>query len=1004
MPHPLCPICSASSSFIDAVDFNKSCEEFNDVFLEKSGQLIEYYQCCDCHFVFAHEMYLWTNAQLKEKIYNEEYFEIDPEHIEIRPKANAQYIDAIAGEYLKDIKHLDYGGGNGLLSRLLKDKGCNSQNYDPFYDHLQSLNQKDRFELITAFEVFEHVPNITEIINRLRDLLSENGIILFSTLLSDGEISKDKGLAWWYAAPRNGHISLFSKKSLLKLGSLLGLKLFSLSHNFHFFAKNVPDWIKPLYPSEVTRDSIKWNDSEKIVNFKNLRSFPDWVDWLQGNLERQCNPSELKDILLQNQFSENSIQELLTPLQNIPSLSAENTKSQPTFIVNHQEISNPKLTQPDSGSCALKILTNKLQIYLIEDFLSEAECQEIIEMGQKQLRPSKLTLDDIESSYRTSQTCDLGLMNNPFIGVIDKKIYDALGIPQEFSEVTQLQKYEIGQEFKQHTDYFKPNTKEFEMNGLTNGNRTWTFMIYLNNVPRGGGTHFYAINKTIIPRRGMAVVWNSLYPNGEVNPDTLHSGLPIEEGQKYVITKWFRERPSNLPTPPQELTASYFACGNELLTAKDLLGAIDQFTLAVAQTPTHAPSYYNRGNALLELGKYEAALLSYEQAIQYDPNSDNAYFNRGIAYMALKHHEKAITSFDEVIKINPNYVGAFNNRGLCYQQLNKLQPAIASFQEVIKINPGLVDAHLNLSLCALLSGNFDLGWKEFEWRWADGGHCSPENRKFPQTMLWLGDRPLENKTILLYCEQGFGDALQFCRYVPLVAALGAKLIIETPSALKDLFMQFSNIAQVIKQGDPLPNFDFHCPLLSLPLAFKTRLENIPTPKQYLYADEAKIAHWEKKLGKKERFRVGIIWSGNQGHQNDLNRSIAFSNFANLIIEKVDFICLQTEIRENDKLSLEPHPTVQFFGPDIHDFSDTAALCSLLDLVITVDTSVAHLAGSLGKPTWLLVPYSPDWRWLLDRTDSPWYQSIKIYRQTAPGDWMEILSQVKQDLISRAHNG
>ncbi|MBU3614812.1 tetratricopeptide repeat protein [Polynucleobacter sp. Latsch14-2] len=730
---------------------------------------------------------------------------------------------------------------------------------------------------------------------------------------------------------------------------------------------------------------------------KKLNDFSDWVSWLQGNLERKCDPSVLRSTLIENQFSEDSIDQQIAIFENQLLLEPKDALKV-IDLVDYRQIANPKLVQSDNGLNALKVQTNKLQLYLIEDFLSDSECTEIITTGEKQLRPSTLTLDDIEKSYRTSQTCDLGLLENPFIEAIDNKIFNALGIGEEFSEVTQLQKYEVGQEFKKHTDYFKPNTKEFEMNGLEYGNRTWTFMIYLNDVPEGGGTHFYAINKTIIPKRGMAVAWNSLYEDGAVNPDTLHAGLPIEEGQKYVITKWFRERANKVTSPPQDPTEDQFAKGNLLLGENKHQMAIDCFNKAISIKPDHPAAFYNRGNALLGLSRFDDAINSFDQCISFNPKSAEAYFNRGIAQVALKQFASAIHSFDRAIEIKPNYSGAFNNRGLAQQSLLHLKDAVSSFDMAVNLDPKLFGARLNLSLCLLLSGDFKRGWKEFECRWDEGGYCNLENRDF-SIPRWDGKESLKNKMIFLYGEQGFGDAIQFSRYIPLVAQLGAKVIVEAPASLLELFSNIEGISKIIKRGDAVPNCDFHYPLLSLPHALSTDLLNIPFPQGYLRADKQKITHWKKKIGKKNKPLIGLVWSGNAGHHNDQNRSIALENFISVLGPEYGFVCLQNEIKETELPTLLAHPEIQYFGSEIKDFDDTAAICSLMDLVISVDTSVAHLAGALGKPTWLLLPQLPDWRWLLGREDSPWYESMKLYRQKTFGSWSDTLAEVKTDLLA-----
>jgi hypothetical protein len=297
----------------------------------------------------------------------------------------------------------------------------------------------------------------------------------------------------------------------------------------------------------------------------------------------------------------------------------------------------------------------------------------------------------------------------------------------------------------------------------------------------------------------------------------------------------------------------------------------------------------------------------------------------------------------------------------------------------------------------LLLGNFQDGWQGYEWRWKNGDLPFFNNKRdFPEP-LWLGEQSLVGKTILLHAEQGLGDTLQFCRYAPLVSQLGAKVILEVQRPLFKLLQNLAGVNQIVAMGDPLPTFDYQCPLLSLPLAFKTELDSIPLAPQCITSDMGKAARWEAKLGKKAKLRVGLVWSGSTIHKNDRNRSLTLSQLLPYLPPQIDYVCLQKEMRDVDKVLLAQHPEIQYFGDALEDFTDTAALCELVDVVISVDTSVAHLAGMLGKPTWVLLSFSPDWRWLLDRDDSLWYPSVKLYRQTRINDWDGALKRTKADL-------
>jgi hypothetical protein len=296
----------------------------------------------------------------------------------------------------------------------------------------------------------------------------------------------------------------------------------------------------------------------------------------------------------------------------------------------------------------------------------------------------------------------------------------------------------------------------------------------------------------------------------------------------------------------------------------------------------------------------------------------------------------------------------------------------------------------------LLLGEFHKGWNEFEWRWRWGDFPS-QKRNFTQP-LWVGKESLAGKTILLHSEQGLGDAIQFSRYARMVSALGARVILEAGKPLLSLFSTLSGVSQLVERGSPLPSFDFHCPLLSLPLAFKTQMDSIPSSTPYLLSDPERVSRWQSRLGAKYKPRVGLVWRGNPTHKNDRNRSILLSQLIKHLPDHCLYVSLQKEVRDTDKDVLGYRNDIFQYGSELNDFSDTAAVCELMDIVISVDTSVAHLAGALGKEVWILLPYVPDWRWLLDRNDSPWYPTAKLYRQEVIGDWNGVLEKVKSDLM------
>lgn len=418
------------------------------------------------------------------------------------------------------------------------------------------------------------------------------------------------------------------------------------------------------------------------------------------------------------------------------------------------------------------------------------------------------------------------------------------------------------------------------------------------------------------------------------------------------------------------------------------------FDKALAINPKYYLAYNNRGNALRALKRPDEALTDFAQAIKINPDYIDAYNNRGLALRELNRLKEALAAFDEVVAIDPAHVAAHTNRGITLRDLLCLDEAINAFDTATNLNPASMGARWNKCLVQLLAGEFRNGWQSYEMRWERSDFTSPR-RDFDRP-LWLGDAPLVGKSILLHSEQGYGDTIQFSRYAELVAARGATVLLEVEQALAPLAAGLDGVSKVLIKGDALPAFDYHCPLMSLPLAFRTELDSIPTRVPYLRADSGAVTRWASKLGQKNKPRLGINWAGNPNHENDRNRSIPLHEFLDLVTDDAELINLQRELSEADEQALA-RQRVRSFHRDLTDFSETAALVENLDLIITVDTSLAHLAGALGKPVWILLPFAPDFRWLLDREDNPWYPSARLFRQQAPGDWSDVLNRVRHEL-------
>jgi hypothetical protein len=423
--------------------------------------------------------------------------------------------------------------------------------------------------------------------------------------------------------------------------------------------------------------------------------------------------------------------------------------------------------------------------------------------------------------------------------------------------------------------------------------------------------------------------------------------------------------------------------------------AIASYRKAIALQPNNSVTFFNLGKAQQDRLLLEDALESYGSATSLNPLYVEALNNLGNVLKGLGRIEEAISHFQRAVAIKPDYESAYVNWGNALLSFNRLEDAIATYGKAIAISSDNADAHLGQAVALLLQGDYESGLRIYEWRWHHNG-LKQYQRNFEQA-LWLGVEPLIGRTILLHAEQGLGDTIQFCRYVPLLIELGARVVLEVQGSLLGLMRSLSSEAVLISKGDALPAFDYHCPLLSLPFAFKTTIPSIPYSQAYVRADARALSHWAGVLGVKKALRVGLAWSGNPTHSNDRTRSIALADLLEHLPTGLEYVCLQKDIRSADLAILQSSSSIRFFGDAIRDFKDTAALCELVDVVISVDTSIAHLGGAMGRPTWIMLPYHPDWRWLLDRDDSPWYSSVCLYRQPALFDWSSLLAKVRVEL-------
>jgi tetratricopeptide (TPR) repeat protein len=442
--------------------------------------------------------------------------------------------------------------------------------------------------------------------------------------------------------------------------------------------------------------------------------------------------------------------------------------------------------------------------------------------------------------------------------------------------------------------------------------------------------------------------------------------------------------------------AAHMNRGVTLHELKQSAEALKSYDRALAADPDNVEALTNRGVALHDLKRYGEALASHERALAVQPDHAGALGNRGVTLHKLGRLDEALADYDRALALRPDYTEVLVNRGVTLHDLKRFDEALASYDRAIAVRPGHADAHFFGSLSRLLTGAFGRGWTDYEWR-RRGASTGPSKRDFPQPP-WLGGDEIAGKTILLHSEQGFGDTIQFCRYAPLVAARGTRVILEVEEPLRGLMTGLAGTIPVITKGHPLPDFDLYCPLLSLPLAFNTQLETIPSAKYYLRAPDQALLKWSARLPVKRRPRIGLAWAGNAKHVRDRERSIDLADLLMLLDVDATFVSLQTEVRAVDAATLKRNSNILHFGHELESFSDTAALISHLDLVISVDTAIAHLAGALGKPVWILLTHVPDWRWLLDRDDSPWYPTARLFRQNDTREWDGTVVRVRDALL------
>ena len=424
--------------------------------------------------------------------------------------------------------------------------------------------------------------------------------------------------------------------------------------------------------------------------------------------------------------------------------------------------------------------------------------------------------------------------------------------------------------------------------------------------------------------------------------------------------------------------------------------ALSCLNLSDRLRPNQAIILETRAIVLHRLKRSQEALADNKRAHALNPGNANICNNIGAILQSRGRDQEALPWFDKALALRPDHLIACTNKASSLQQFHRFDEAAAIYRHMKTIDPACAQADWDLSLLQMLNGHFEAGWAGREARWKAHAVIYP---KVSQPM-WLGEESIEGKTILICSDEGLGDAIQFARYVPMVAARRARVILVVDDAAYPLLSALPGVSQSFpKSAGTLPAFDLHCAMSSLPLAFGTRLDTIPSERSYLPAPApSRVQAWEERLGRHGRLRVGLVWSGNPDHSNDHNRSVPLRTLSRILDVDAAFVSLQKDPRPGDAAVLRERTDIIDLTAHLTDFTETAALVSCLDLVITVDTSVAHLAGALGCPTWILLPYTPDYRWLLDRDDSPWYPTVRLFRQTETRDYAEVVDRVRIELL------
>ena len=526
----------------------------------------------------------------------------------------------------------------------------------------------------------------------------------------------------------------------------------------------------------------------------------------------------------------------------------------------------------------------------------------------------------------------------------------------------------------------------------------------LKNILSGGMS--YAVTKTKIEEADLLNSQNELEKAYGIYKDILgenptHTdalfgiGVILEKKQKFDLAIQFF---SKAIESKRDKTEALLARGRVFRLQGMFENALKDFTQIILSHPDRFEALVARGITFGQTSQFTAAIDDFSLAIRINPNSAEAFYNRGVVYEKLNQFKSAIDDYSIAIKLNPYDYKAYNNRGVARRETKCFNAAIRDFDKSIKINPDFAEGYYNKSLTLLSIGKLKEGFKLYEYRWKTE-HFQSKIRHFSQP-LWLGDAKLTGKKILIHSEQGLGDSIQFCRYIKCFEVLDCTVFLEVEKPLIKLMECLLPSDQIFEKDSSLPSFDYHCPLMSLPFAFSKNTKSIPYSERYLSADIKQIKSWKSHLVKTKKPRIGICWRGNSEHVNDHKRSINLPSIIDLIDDSFAWVSLQYDVTQTELDLINSNTNIIHYGQEIGDFAKTAALVKSLDAIICVDTSIAHLAGAIGKSVFLMLCDVADARWKTTGSATPWYQNTVLIRQKSRLHWRPSIQRAKKLVTSK----